>query len=133
MSDTIDIGDVVRTTGVPVSTLHVWERHGLVAPVARRGLRRQYGADVVSRIGKILLLQQAGFSLREIADLLSPDGVHQERHRLEGKLIELRQRREQLEAAITGVEHALSCPEPTPLECPHFLSMATEVFERADE
>ncbi len=133
MAGTIDIGQVVRTTGVPVSTLHVWERHGLIAPVGRRGLRRQYGSDAVSRIGKIRLLQQGGFSLREIAELLSPGGVSKERHRLEDKLAELRARREQLEAAITGIEHALSCAEPSPLECPHFLAMATEVFAKDDK
>jgi DNA-binding transcriptional MerR regulator len=41
-SDLLDIGEVRSHTGLPASTLHYYERHGLVRSVERAGLRRQY-------------------------------------------------------------------------------------------
>lgn len=38
----IDIGDVTAASGLPASTLHVWERHGLITPISRKSSRRQY-------------------------------------------------------------------------------------------
>jgi len=58
---------------VPASTLHVWERAGLIESVARNGLRRQYAGDVIDRIALIVLGKRSGFSLDEIADLFAPD------------------------------------------------------------
>ena len=39
---------------------------------------------------------------------------------LEAKLEELKERRRELDRAITGLEHALACRHPSPLECPDF-------------
>lgn len=124
----IDIGDVVATTGVPVSTLHVWEQHGLVSPSGRSGLRRQYSPDVVERIGAIILLQRGGFSLAEIATLLTPTGWSEGKGGIEAKLSELQGRRDRLTEAIAGLEHALACAEPSPLECARFRAMIADVL-----
>lgn len=124
----IDIGEVVRRSGVPVSTLHVWERHGLIAPCGRDGLRRQYDADILDRVAAIVLYQRGGFSLAEIADLLLPDAFADGKGQLAGKLEELRNRQAALRTAITGLEHALACPEPSPMECSHFRSMLGDVL-----
>ena len=123
MSDrTVDIGDVVTRSGVPVTTLHVWEREGLLEPVGRAGLRRQYAADVLDRIALIVVSQRAGFTLAEIRTLLEPDAFDDGKGQLESKLEELRVRRSELDAAIEGLEHALACTHPVPTECPRFLA-----------
>lgn len=120
MTAHIDIGDVVRRSGLPVTTLHVWERHGLVAPTTRNGLRRQYAPDVFDRLATIVVLQDAGFRLDEIAELLHPDAFTDGKQPLETKLVELQRRRDQLDAAIGGIQHAIDCPNPTPLQCAGF-------------
>ena len=68
----LDISEVVRRSGVPATTLHVWERHHLVAPVSRSGLRRVYSPDVLDTIALVVTCQRSGFSLAEIERLFEP-------------------------------------------------------------
>jgi DNA-binding transcriptional MerR regulator len=124
----LDIGQVVHLSGLPISTLHVWERHGVIAPAGRKGLRRQYEADILERIAAIVLYQRGGFSLAEIAGLLHPEAFAAGKDHLATKLEELRHTQRELEAAITGLEHALACPHPSPMECPSFVSMLADVL-----
>jgi len=126
--DSLDIGEVVRRTGVPTTTLHVWEREGLLNPVGRNGLRRQYAPGTIERIAVIVVCQRSGFSLAEIAELLQPDAFADGKGRLESKLCELRKRRAELDKAIQGIEHGLSCSYPSPLECPDFRAGLTNVL-----
>ncbi len=126
----LDIGVVVERTGVPVSTLHLWERKGLIRPAARSGLRRQYDPDVVMRIAAIVVSQRSGFRLAEVVDLLEPEAFDQGKDLLAAKLDELHERRRELDAAITGLEHALECTAPHPLECPTFRSMLESALPR---
>lgn len=124
----LDIGDVIHQSGLPPSTLHVWEKHGLITPTGRDGLRRQYAPDILERIAAIVLLQRGGFSLAEISDLLRPDTVAAGKEQFARKLDELRQRQHELATAISGLEHALACSEPSPIECPDFRSMLSNVL-----
>lgn len=124
----LDISEVVRRSGVPATTLHVWERHHLVEPVSRTGLRRVYSADVLDTIALVVICQRSGFSLAEIARLLDPDAFATGKHRLVEKLDELRARRAQLDHAIAGLEHALACESPSPLECSKFRSELADVL-----
>ncbi len=62
----MDIGEVVRRSGVPASALRYYEEKGLIASQGRRGLRRQYPASVLDRLSMIALGRVAGFSLDEI-------------------------------------------------------------------
>lgn len=116
----VDIGDVIGASGLPASTLHVWERHGLISATGRNGGRRQFADDILERVAVIVLLQRSGFHLGEIVDLLRPDAFDDGKAVLEAKLARLRERRALLDAAIGGIEHALHCPEPSPLECDGF-------------
>ena len=43
----LDIGDVVEHSGLPPSALRYYEEIGLIRPMGRRGLRRQYDRDVL--------------------------------------------------------------------------------------
>ncbi len=127
-TELIDIGDVVAATGVPTTTLHVWENRGLIEPIARRGLRRQYDPDVVQRIGVIVLCQQAGFSLGEIGEMLDPDAFANDKALLVGKRRQLEERRRLIDRAIDGIDHALSCENDSPITCPGFLAHVDEVL-----
>ena len=47
MEEDLDIGEVARRTGTPVSTLRYYDERGLIASIGRVGLRRQFPPDVV--------------------------------------------------------------------------------------
>ena len=116
----LDIGEVVRRTGIAATKLHVWESRGLIEPVGRCGLRRQYGPDIINRIAVIVVCQRSGFSLADIAKVLKPDAFDGGKGLLEAKLAELQQRRDYLDRAIDGIQHALTCQHRSPLDCPEF-------------
>lgn len=127
-TELLDIGQVIKASGVPASTLHVWERAGLIKACERNGLRRQYQPDVLTRIALIIVSKRAGFSLTEIAELFSPDAFADGKALLESKLAELHQRRVELDAAITSLEHAIACPARAPLECRGFVATLPDVL-----
>ena len=132
----IDIGTVVAESGIPTSTLHLWEREGLVEPVGRVGLRRQYDDGIMQRLAIIVIAQRSGFSLSEIRSLLTTSGTTSGRLHLAGKLDDLRRRRADLDVAIESLEHAIACTAPSPTECPTFLGQLDAVLpvrrERVD-
>jgi DNA-binding transcriptional MerR regulator len=116
----VDIGEVARRTGLPPSTLRYYEEAGLVASAGRAGLRRQYGPDALERLAVIRLCRAAGFTVRETAALLDTAGGPAWRAIARRKLDDVRARLAHLEAAATRLEHALTCPSPNLLDCPHF-------------
>lgn len=120
MIPTVDIGAVTAASGLPASTLHVWEKKGLLKPAGRKGSRRQYDPAVLDRIAIIVSLQRGGFTLAEIGDLFEPDAFVEGKGALEQKLEVLVDQRRQLDRAIEGLEHAIACPAPSPLECDGF-------------
>lgn len=120
VTNRVDIGEVVRRTGVPATTLHVWERHALISVVGRDGLRRQYDEHIFERLATIVVLKDAGFRLDEIATLLEPDAFEPGKQLLEQKISELRERRDRLDDAIAGIGHAIECTNPNPFECGGF-------------
>ncbi|RZT29040.1 helix-turn-helix domain-containing protein [Cupriavidus agavae] len=117
----LDIGDVVRQSGVPASTLRYYEDKGLIAPTGRRGLRRQFHADVLQRLALIALGQACGFSLDEIARMLADGGeVGIDRTLLAGKADELDRTIRRLTVLRDGLRHAAACPAPRHMDCPTF-------------
>ncbi len=127
----LDIGDVVERTAVPASTLHVWERKGLLRPAGRAGLRRQYDPGVVARMAAIVAFQHGGFTLAEIAELFDASGEHNKAVFAE-KLRELEAHRARVDIAIEALQHALVCPEPQPLECERFAAQAIALLPVGD-
>jgi len=119
--DEIDISEVTRQAGVPASTLRYYEDRGLIAPVGRRGLRRQYAPEVLDRLALIALGRSAGFSLEEIAEMFAADGKTRiDRAKLATKADELDRRIKRLRAMRDGLRHAAACPARTHAECPKF-------------
>ncbi len=115
-----DIADVAKQSGVPASTLRYYEEKGLIAPSGRRGLRRTFDPDVFEKLGLIALGRASGFTLDEIAVMMSADGPRIERSRLVEKADELDEKIRQLTVMRDGLRHASTCNAPSHMECPSF-------------
>ena len=68
----LTIGLVARQASVGVETVRFYERQGLIEePPRRLSGYREYGDDVVPRLGFIRRAKNLGFTLKEIKELLS--------------------------------------------------------------
>jgi DNA-binding transcriptional MerR regulator len=117
------IGDLARLTGVATSALRYWEELGLLPVPARVAGRRRYPPETVDLVGLVLLLRDAGFTLRELKTLMAarPAGLDVWRTLYESKLAELDARIAKAQAARTAIAHGLACPHTDGLfECPNF-------------
>jgi len=120
--DTLDIGEVVRRSGVAASTLRYYEEIGLVASCSRSGLRRQFPAQVLMQLQLIAMGKMAGFSLQDMVILF---GEHREnpdipRDELRRKAADINQQIRALSALRDTLVHVADCPAPSHLDCPTF-------------
>ncbi|WP_018182397.1 helix-turn-helix domain-containing protein [Kaistia granuli] len=119
--DFLDIGDVAARSGVKPSTLRYYEEVGLISSAWRRGLRRQFGPEVLLQLRLIALGKSAGFSLDEIAAMFGKNGelqmprgmLHQRADDIDRQIHDLTMMRDTL-------RHVADCPAPSHLECPSF-------------
>lgn len=117
----MDIGEVARRAGVPVSTLRFYEQKGLIASTGRRGLRRLFDPGVLERLALIAVGRTAGFSLDEIGRMFGPGGQPCiDRRMLADKAEDLDRTIRRLTAMRDGLRHAAACPAPSHMECPTF-------------
>lgn len=104
----LTIGRLAQTAGVGVETVRFYQRKGLVAePPRPHGGVRRYGRAEVERIRFIRAAQELGFSLADIARLLSledGDACDDVQRLAEQKLQGVRQRL----ANLRRIESALS-------------------------
>lgn len=114
----LDTSEVARRTGVPASTLRYYEEQGLIASVGRRGLKRLFEPGVVERLALIALGQAAGFSLKEIDELIGGERIDKRRFAAKAEAIDRLIQR--LTAMREGLRHAAACPEPDITQCRHF-------------
>lgn len=119
-TQTLDIAQVAKQTGVPASTLRYYEEKGLIRSVGRDGLKRLFRPDVLQRLEVISLGRKVGFSLDVIATMFTPKTVEIDKALLLEKADELDKNIKHLTAMRDGLRHAAECPEPTLLECPTF-------------
>ena len=69
------IGKVAEASGVGVETIRFYERQGLIdQPKPRRTAFREYPSETVDRIRFIKRAQELGFTLSEVAELLTLAG-----------------------------------------------------------
>ncbi len=69
---TMTIGRLARAAGVNIDTIRYYERHGLLPQASRRDSGyREYAVDDVARLSFIRRAKELGFSLADIAELLS--------------------------------------------------------------
>ncbi|ONI90100.1 MerR family transcriptional regulator [Actinosynnema sp. ALI-1.44] len=107
---------------IPISTLHYWERRGLLSPHRRSG-RRCYDTDQVYRIALIQLWRQTGtMSIDEIADVLSRQSTKDKwRTTVHSRVGAIKAHIAELDTALTYLTHLLACPHGPDLErCPDF-------------
>jgi DNA-binding transcriptional MerR regulator len=120
----LDIGEVSKRAGIPVSTLRFYEDKGLIRPIGRHGLRRQFNEAVLERLALIALGRSAGFTLDDIAEMFAPDGKPRiDRAKLRAKADELDKTIRDLGAMRDGLRHAADCRAPSHAECPTFRRM----------
>ncbi|BBX39722.1 MerR family transcriptional regulator [Mycobacterium simiae] len=65
------ISVAAELSGVPVQSLRLYERHGLLAPARSQGGTRRYSADDLARLRRISTLVEAGVNLAGIARILN--------------------------------------------------------------
>jgi DNA-binding transcriptional MerR regulator len=69
--DLLQVGDLARETGKTVRAIHLYEEMSLLKPAARsKGRYRLYTADALVRIRWIGKLQELGFSLTDIQQIV---------------------------------------------------------------
>ncbi|MFP5264523.1 MAG: heavy metal-responsive transcriptional regulator [Blastocatellia bacterium] len=119
MCKLLKIGEVSKRSGVGVEALRFYERQGLLGSPSRTGSGyRLYGEDVLERLEFIKRAQVLGFSLAEIARVISEKHAGQSpcaevreivRRRLgelDQRLNEMRRYREELAAALSEWDEA---------------------------
>jgi MerR family transcriptional regulator, copper efflux regulator len=129
------IGELARRSGKTVRALHIYEELSLLQPAQRTdGGFRLYHPSSVERVAWIGKLQEAGFSLGAVQELLrdvlhepvAPDAMARLRAVFAEKLEETRAARARLErlekdlsSALTYLEGCRGCPPSNHLqECP---------------
>ncbi len=118
---TLDIGEVVKLTGVPPSTLRFYEEKGLIRSTSRHGLRRLFNSHVLEQLEFIALGQHAGLTLDEIASMFTTEGkLLVNRQFLVNKASEIEKSIQQLTTVRNTLLHVAKCSAPNHMECPKF-------------
>jgi DNA-binding transcriptional MerR regulator len=72
----LKVGELAKRTGLTVRTLHHYDAIGLLSPTARSATAyRLYDGDDVKRLYRIVALVRLGFSLAQVATMLSSAGT----------------------------------------------------------
>lgn len=120
------IGQIANRAGVIVETIRFYERKGLITqPPRNTGGYRQYPHEAIARIRFIKRAKELGFSLTEIAELLSlqanPKATCADvKQRAESKISTIHERVKDLQKMKRSLEKlASSCKGSGPLDdCP---------------
>ncbi|SDO50186.1 helix-turn-helix domain-containing protein [Ectopseudomonas guguanensis] len=117
----VDIGVLSKTSGVPTSTLRYYEQVGLIRPVCRNGLRRQYSEETIVQLALIGLGKAAGFSLEDIGAMFDEDrNPDLARPTLLQRADELDRQVLRMSTMSRLLRHVAECPAPSHMECPRF-------------
>lgn len=117
----LDIGTLSQISGLPPSALRYYEEIGLIQPVARRGLRRQYDSATPAQLALIALGKAAGFSLEEIRGMFGKDSAPVlPRPALHDRADALDLQIRKLTALKNALRHVAECPAENHMECPKF-------------
>ena len=127
----LDIAEVAAKSGVQPSALRFYEEAGLIAPVARHGLRRQYDRDVLMQLKLIAMGKSAGFSLEDIAGMFGRDGLQLPRPVMHQRADEIDRQVRELTSLSILLRHVAECRAPSHLECPTFRRLMDLAGKRA--
>lgn len=107
MEDYRTVGELARTAGVSVRTLHHYDAIGLLSPSCRTWAGyRAYAPDQVERLADILVYRACGLCLADIATLLESAPadrlahLHRQRDLLDERIDSLRRQRAALDHAL---------------------------------
>ena len=128
MEELLDIGEVAARTGLAASALRFYEREQIIASAERKGLRRQYGPEVLDTLAVVAMCRRAGFSLSEIKLLLATGGRSEWKIFAARKRDEVRAQVEHLGTIAEQLDHALRCPSPNVFDCEHFRARLREAL-----
>lgn len=127
------IGEVAAEAGVNVQTLRYYERRGLLEPPPRTPSGyRIYAMDTVRLVRFIKRVQELGFSLTDVEDLLSlrdapaPDTAEVAQQKLEG----VRARIRDLQAMDAALTHLIAS---TPATMPDAEELLVSALEEEEE
>lgn len=123
------IGEVARQSGLKVSAIRYYESLGLLRPIRRIHGHRRYNPEVLERLAFIQTVQQVGFDLSQIKELVkafetsnSPVALCQTMARR--KLVEV----DKLLARLKNIRHtlaqSLNCECADLNECAYTLNIA---------
>jgi MerR family redox-sensitive transcriptional activator SoxR len=115
----LTIGELANQTGLRPSALRCYERLGLLRPAARVGGQRRYDPSAVQQLAVLALLQETGFALAELAELVADPATARARwpRLARAKLAELEAQIRQATAAKQLLEDALVCDCARPGRC----------------
>ncbi|MFK5949993.1 MAG: Hg(II)-responsive transcriptional regulator [Methylococcales bacterium] len=110
----LTIGKLAKQANVTIETIRYYQRKGLLTEPEKPVMGyRQYPVEVIARIKFIKRAQQSGFTLKEIAELLSLDGKHcedvqkmaeQKRQQIDEQLRDLTALRNVLDSLVKGCQ-----------------------------
>jgi DNA-binding transcriptional MerR regulator len=120
--DELTIGELARSAGVTPEAVRYYERTGVLEPARRNELgHRRYGPAVREELRLLKSAQSLGFSLDEVARMLTltrQDPVpcdsmcalaEKQVRELDDRIAALRAAREGLAAALAACDHEASC------------------------
>jgi DNA-binding transcriptional MerR regulator len=127
----LTIGQLSEQTGVAPTALRYYDELGLVRPIARAGGQRRYADTARHEVGVVLLLRDLGFTLSEIARLLTepPRRRATWESLARAKVEELDRLIDDARTARTALVHALVCPHGDLTACPTFWSIVDARLE----
>jgi len=71
MRQDLTIGAVAQRTGLAVSAIRYYETEGLVAPVKNGSGHRRYDPSDIRKLSFVMIAQELGVSLKDIAQLIA--------------------------------------------------------------
>lgn len=124
MMEELDIREVAHLSGVLPSALRFYETKGLIHPIGRNGLRRQYHKNVLNKLQLIALGQAAGFTVDEMAAMFNTQGgTVIDRERLAGRAREIDATVRRLQRLSRGLKHAARCTAEDHAHCEGFSNL----------
>tara|TARA_Y100000815_G_scaffold194188_1_gene177661 strand:+ start:274 stop:519 length:246 start_codon:yes stop_codon:yes gene_type:complete len=71
MKNELTVGEMAKRSGVSISTLHFYEKMGLIAARRTAGNQRRYPRGLLRHVAIIRIAQRAGITLAEIKETMS--------------------------------------------------------------
>lgn len=125
--ESISVGDLAARLDVPISTLHYWERRGLITPHRRNGVR-YFDSEQQYRVAVIRVWRETGkMTLDDIAAIMAGRSATYDWRDTVGRRIEVIDAHiAQMVVARNYLEYVLECPRDNPFrDCTVFRAEIT--------